>query len=74
MVLVSTDNPAYADDNMPSHTADYVRRYRSFEEAVLALASFMCPQEVHCDRCRNKAADHLHNLIDTLPPNGRSGA
>jgi hypothetical protein len=49
--------------------ADYVGRYRTFEEAVLALASLMCPQEIHCDTCRRKAAEHLASLA----PIGSSG-
>jgi hypothetical protein len=42
--------------------ADSGGRYRTFEQAVLALAALMCPQEVHCDRCRNQAATTLHDL------------
>jgi hypothetical protein len=51
--------------------ADSGGRYRQFEEAVLALASLMCPQEIHCDQCRNKASMALEHLAPKLSLRGR---
>jgi hypothetical protein len=36
--------------------------YRDRERAALALATALCPQEVHCQACRNEAADLVWKL------------
>jgi hypothetical protein len=51
--VASPDIPGYPES-----------KNKQFEAAVLALAAYLCDQEIACDRCRNRA-------IRVLNPGGR---
>lgn len=40
--------------------------YQRFERAVLQLATAICPQEVHCQACRNRASVALQESSERL--------